>query len=167
MERIKQEELANQQVLTFALLKPLGMQEPMRSYVLERLSQTAEIRQIKRHVLTQDEAYQLYWPSGHEEDGTPKTHFFAITSYMTGQETDLILLKGVVSEIDDLIGEWKPEETRPDQLRHILNGKDYIIPVDVPEGYQNFVCDNLIHSSDSPESARRELAIFFAPEELI
>jgi nucleoside diphosphate kinase len=54
-----------------------------------------------------------------------------------------------------------------DQLRHILKGKDYILPVEVPEGFQNFVYDNLIHSSDSPESAKRELAIFFTPEELI
>lgn len=165
----KNKETVSHSSLTFAMLKPLGMQEPYRSLIIERLSQVADIKQIKRHRITYDEVCTLYSPSGHNEDGTPKVHFHAITNYLANKEVDLILLHGDIHAIDDMIGEWKPERTREDQLRHILveNGVDYKIPVDVPEGFQDFVYDNLIHSSDSPVSAVREVAIFFTPEELI
>ncbi len=165
---IERRESEPQSNLTFAMLKPMGTQEPYRSLILERLSQVADIKQIKRHRITYKEAYSLYESSGHNEDGTPKVHFYAIINYLADKEVDLILLQGDIRVIDDMIGEWRPEETREDQLRHILikDGVDYKVPVDVPEGFQDFVYDNLIHSSDSPESASREVAIFFTPEEL-
>lgn len=167
METLKSPEVVKQKIDTLAVLKPLGMQEPMRSFVLDKLNAVAEIKAIKRHTLTLEEAEDLYGPSGHFEDGSPRPHFYAITRYMAGKETDLILLHGDRDKIDDTIGPWRPEENRKDQLRGILTNTDCVFPVDVPVGYQNYVTDNLIHSSDSPESAKRELAIFFTPEELI
>jgi len=50
------------------------------------------------------------------------------------------------------MGSTRPWEAAPGTIR-----ADFAISVD----------ENVIHGSDSPESAAREIAIFFQPEEII
>lgn len=59
---------------------------------------------------------------------------------------------GVIAEMRRLMGATRPWEAAPGTIR-----ADFATTVD----------ENVIHGSDSPESAQREIGIFFKPEEII
>ncbi|MCR4440690.1 MAG: nucleoside-diphosphate kinase [Peptococcaceae bacterium] len=60
--------------------------------------------------------------------------------------------KGVVSGVRAIMGATNPLEAKPGSLRG-----DYAVSID----------RNLVHGSDSEESAEREIRLFFKPEELV
>lgn len=158
----------------FVMLKPLGAQEPLRSEILEMLSKVATITATKRKIITIDEARALYHPSGHDKLGNPLPHFHAITSYLAGKTVEVVIAIGdgdpneFIERIDEIIGPWQPEKSRTGQVRNILVSRNipYVMAVDTPDGSNKYCYDNLIHSSDSKESALREMSIHFSDEEL-
>jgi len=157
--------------LGFIMLKPLGTTEPFRSEIIKQISSIGSIEAIRPHTLTRTEASALYSLSGHDEEGNPLPHFHAIVNYLTGKQIELLLVSGgrnLITEIDKLIGQWQPENTHTGQMRHLLieYGVQYMMDVDTPEGSNKYCYDNLVHSSDSQESANREMRIWFSEEEI-
>lgn len=158
----------------FIMLKPLGAQEPLRGEIIEMLQKVATIAAVKRKVITLEEAQELYRPSGHDVNGKALPHFHAITGYLADKTVEVMIALGngdpgeFIKRVDEIIGPWQPEKTREGQVRNILIAQNisYIMPVKTPEGSNKYCYDNLIHSSDSVESALREMSIHFSNEEL-
>lgn len=59
---------------------------------------------------------------------------------------------GVIESVRKLMGKTNPLEAEPGTIRG-----DFGI----------YISKNIIHGSDSPESAAREIEIFFRPDELV
>lgn len=166
--------MKEQKSLGFIMLKPLGCNEPLRTEILERLQQVTQIVGLKRVLISQVEAEALYGPSGHFLDGSPRPHFYAIVNYLNGKTVEVMMACGngdperLIRDIDEIIGDWRPEETRDGQIRNLVISRaiSYIMAVETPEGSNRYCYDNLIHSSDSLESAMREISVFFSSEEV-
>ena len=158
----------------FVMLKPLGAQEPLRSEIFGILQKVATIAAVKRKIITLAEAQELYRPSGHDADGNALPHFHAITGYLAGKTVEVMVAVGngdpseFVAKIDKIIGPWQPEKTKKGQIRNILVARNipYVMPVETPIGSNKYCYDNLVHSSDSIESALREMSIHFSDDEL-
>jgi nucleoside diphosphate kinase len=166
--------MKSERQISFMMLKPLGVEEPQRGLIINKLKSIVQIELIKKHIISEDEASKLYYESAHDIDGNPLPHFLSIVNYLTGKTVELIIASresnegDLIKEIDNLIGDWRPENTLPGQIRHlpIQHGIDYVMQVSVPEGSNKYCYDNLIHSSSSLEIALKEISIWFTTEDL-
>lgn len=145
--------------------QPKGTEEPLRSEILERIRSIASIEEARKHKITREEAIELYRLSGFDEQGNPRHYLMPMAEYFDGKEVELLIVSGekpaenLIEDIDNLIGPWNPINTRDGQIRHIMIERN--IRYDLALDY-----DNLLHSSESPELAQREMRIWFTEEEI-
>ncbi len=64
--------------------------------------------------------------------------------------------KGAILKYRKLMGATMPKDAQPGTIRHDL----------VNRQHNNNGCENVVHGSDSPESARTEINFFFSSEEI-
>ena len=86
-----------------------------------------------------------------EHEGRP---FYAdLIGFMTSGPVVVQVLEGegAIGKNRDIMGETNPQDAAPGTIR-----ADFASSIDA----------NAVHGSDSPESAAREIAFFFAPNEL-
>ena len=83
-----------------------------------------------------------------------KPFFQELSRFMCSFPTAVMALSGpdAVSSVRSLMGDTDPKKALPGTLRF---------------KYGDNIGENGLHGSDSLENARRELALFFAPEELL
>lgn len=133
---------------TFSMIKPRAVREGHTGEILAALEkQGFHIRALRMRTLTKEEAERFY----KEHEGKP--FFSDLVSKMTSGPIVTMVLskKGAVHELRGCIGATDPKKAAPDTIRARFG-------IDVTE--------NAIHASDSPLSAQREIAFFFAPNEL-
>jgi len=161
------------------VIKPLGMVPSIRQTIKSRLSEYGSICHCSRRSVSKDLARAHYRGSEFKSNGERSVHFPAITTYLTGQKVEAFVLNAFEDYLygtdeqgfhdfmrKEVVGPSDPEKTGPAHLRHMAKKLSYKRPVNVaPEakfpGYQPFAKDNLVHFSDSPESARREIGLWF------
>jgi len=90
----------------------------------------------------------------HYAEHKEKAFFGELVDYICSGPVVAMVLEGdnAVALLRRLCGSTKPEEAAPGTIRG-----DFAMHTNL----------NIIHASDSPESARREIDLFFKPEELI
>ncbi|MCX7027593.1 MAG: nucleoside-diphosphate kinase [Spirochaetes bacterium] len=90
----------------------------------------------------------------HYAEHKAKFFFGELVDYITSGPVIAMVLEGeeAIALLRRLCGSTKPLEASPGTIRG-----DYAM-------HTNF---NIIHASDSPESARREIGLFFAEEEIL
>ncbi|MDO4630541.1 MAG: nucleoside-diphosphate kinase [Planctomycetia bacterium] len=134
---------------TLILLKPDCMERRLAGAILSRFEQKGfRIVGMKLMQATPEIAAQHY--AEHVE----KSFYPNLLAYITSDPVTAICLEGrdVVSVVRKMVGATKGYLAEPGTIRG-----DFSI-----SGQKN-----LVHASDSPESATREIAIFFRPEELV
>lgn len=127
------------------------------------IRQISDITVRKRAVVSGEDIREHY----RQIEGTP--HFLPITRYLSGKRVELLIAEGegspeeFVARMRKLVGKSDPAECRRGQIRHLAveYGLPYIIPMSPENGSNNYCRDNLIHCSDSPENAVREVGIWF------
>ena len=134
---------------SFCMIKPDGVARGLTGRIIGRFEDKGlKIIGMKLSDLTKEQAEQLYI----EHRGRP--FYQGLVDFaLSGPSVQLVLEgKDAVSVVRTLIGATNPREAAPGSVRGELG-------TGLPQ--------NLIHASDSEESAKREISIFFTEAELL
>lgn len=134
---------------TYLMVKPDGVQRGLCGEIVTRFEKKGlKLVAMKLMVIPKATAEKHYG----EHKG--KKFYDSLISYITSGPVLAMVWEGenAVSVCRNMMGKTNPQESAPGTIRG-----DY--------GMQTGM--NLIHGSDSPESAEREIGIFFNAEELV
>lgn len=134
---------------TYLMVKPDGVQRGICGEIVSRFEKKGlKLVAMKLMVIPKEVAENHY---GEHKD---KPFFPSLISYITSGPVLAMVWEGesAVSICRNMMGKTNPKESAPGTIRG-----DF--------GMQTGM--NIIHGSDSVESAEREISIFFKPEELV
>ena len=134
---------------TLVLLKPDSVQRNLSGELINRIEKIGfKIIGLKLMILDQTKAHEHY------KEHKSKPFFNDLVSFITSGPIIAIAFQGpdCVKKIRNIMGNTNPSEASPGSIRG-----DFGISLSM----------NLIHGSDSEESAKRELKIFFEESELV
>ena len=129
---------------TFFMIKPDGVKRNLIGEVISRVEGKGfKITKIKMMIISQDLAEEHY---GEHKD---KPFFSDLVSFITSGPVVAMQVEGenVVTQIRNLMGATNPLDATPGSIRG-----DLATELD----------KNVVHGSDSEESANRELNLFFS-----
>ncbi len=133
---------------TYLMIKPDGVQRGLIGRIVARLEDKGlKLVAAKLIIITEEQAKKHYA----EHDG--KDFFPELVRFITSGPVFAMVWEG-----DDVIA-----------LSRLMIGKTKVgeaLPGTIRGDFASHTPLNLIHGSDSPESAAREIANFFAPDEL-
>ena len=128
---------------TFFMIKPDGVQRNLVGEIISRVEAKGfSITKIKMMTISKELAEQHY---GEHKD---KPFFNDLVSFITSGPVVAMQVEGenVVNQIRNLMGATNPSESAPGSIRGDLATE---------------LEKNVVHGSDSDESAERELLLFF------
>ena len=128
---------------TFFMIKPDGVQRNLVGEIISRVEAKGfSITKIKMMTISKELAEQHY---GEHKD---KPFFNDLVSFITSGPVVAMQVEGenVVLQVRNLMGATNPSESTPGSIRG-----DLATELD----------KNVVHGSDSDESAERELSLFF------
>lgn len=133
---------------TFVMVKPDGVQRGLIGEIVARL----EAKGLKL-IAARFETLPEIRVNDQYKEHLEKPFFPSLKKYIMGGPCFLMVWEGrdVVAIVRTLIGKTNPQEAAPGTIRGDFG-------IDIGR--------NVIHASDSPESAAREIAIHFRPAEL-
>jgi nucleoside-diphosphate kinase len=134
---------------SLVLAKPDAVQRGLAGEVIHRLEQRG-LKIVGLKFMRIDKALARRHYAEHEG----KPFFDGLVDYITSAPVVAVVFEGpsAISAIRTAVGSTNPAEATPGSIRGDLG---------MERGR------NLVHASDSPESGQREVALFFAPGELI
>jgi nucleoside-diphosphate kinase len=128
---------------TFLMVKPDGVARTLVGEVISRIERKGfTITDLKKMQINESLAKKHY------QEHMNKPFFSELVSFiMSGPVVAMIVEgEGVVSTIRAMVGATDPKEAAPGTIRG-----DFAVEIG----------KNIVHASDSPKSARREIALFF------
>ena len=128
---------------TFFMIKPDGVQRNLIGQIISRVEAKGfNITKIKMMIISKELAEEHY---GEHKD---KPFFNDLVSFITSGPVVAMQIEGedVVLQIRNIMGATNPNESTPGSIRG-----DLATELD----------KNVVHGSDSDESAERELSLFF------
>jgi nucleoside-diphosphate kinase len=134
---------------TLVLIKPDAVQRRLAGRILDRFEQRGlTIRGAKLLQVDQTLAQRHY--AEHSE----KPFFGELVEFITSSPTIALVLEGegAIATVRTTMGATNPASAAPGTVRG-----DFALSMP----------DNLVHGSDSPESAEREIALWFTADELV
>jgi nucleoside-diphosphate kinase len=133
---------------TFAIIKPNAVRSALVGEILRRY-ETARLRVVGMKLIhaTSEKVAGFYA----EHEGRP--FFPGLVSFMASGPIVVLALEGdnAIADVRALNGATDPAKAAPGTIRHAFGPT---------------MGSNVVHSSDSPESAAREISYWFAPDEL-
>jgi nucleoside-diphosphate kinase len=133
---------------TFVMIKPDGVARGLIGDVIARLERKGlQLVATRLEKLPEKRVMEQY------REHLEKPFFPSLRHYITSGPCFLMVWEGknVVTVVRTLVGATNPAEAAPGTIRGDL-------AMDIGR--------NVVHASDSPESARREIGIHFSPDEL-
>ena len=133
---------------TLVLVKPDAMTRALAGEILGRLERRGLVVRAARLVRVDRELAER-----HYEEHREKPFFGELVAFITSGPTLALVLEGesAIPVVRTTIGATNPAEAAPGTIRGDL-------ALAMP--------DNLVHGSDAPESARREIELWFSDEPL-
>ncbi len=134
---------------TFVMVKPDGVERGLIGEIIRRIEAKGfKLVGIKMLKLSQETAEHHY------AEHRGKSFFQELVDFITASPVVAMVWegKGVIEAVRRLMGKTNPLEAEPGTIRG-----DFGI----------YISKNIIHGSDSPEAAAREIEIFFHPHELM
>ena len=134
---------------TLVFLKPGAVIRGLMGEIITRIERKGlKITAMKLLRLNKEKAEELY------EMHRGKTFFQELVAHVTSGPVLAMVVEGpnAITVMRNLIGKTNPLEAGPGTIRG-----DYALNV----------TKNVIHASDSPENAEREIKIFFKEEEIV
>lgn len=134
---------------TFVMIKPDGVQRLLIGEVIRRIETKGfKLKAMKLMVISEDLGRQHY--AEHEA----KPFFKDLLSFITSGPVVAMVWEGegVIATIRNLMGKTNPADAAPGTIRG-----DLAVVMDM----------NIIHGSDSPASAQREIGLFFNQDEIL
>jgi len=133
---------------TFVFLKPEAVKRGLMGEIIARIERKGlRIKAMRLHRMTREEAERLY--AVHRG----KEFFERLVRHVTSGPVLLMVVEGprAIKAMRRLIGATDPLEAGPGTIRG-----DFALDITA----------NIIHAADGPESAEREMRIFFSEEEI-
>lgn len=134
---------------TLSIIKPDGVSKNLIGAVLQRVESAGlKVRALKMLRLTREEARGFYIV--HRE----RPFYESLTAFMSEGPVVVMVLEGdnAIAALRGIMGATDPSKAEPGTLR-----RDYASSVE----------RNIIHGSDSPESAAFEIVYFFSALEIV
>ena len=128
---------------TYTMIKPDGVRNGHIGEIVNRFERAGlAIEQMKLEMVTPEQAKANYA----EHEGKP--FYDGLIAYVTsGPVVKMVVSgEGAVAKVRSLMGATNPADAAPGTIRG-----DFGLTMD----------ENVIHGSDSPESAEREIGVFF------
>ncbi len=158
--------MAIQQCLV--IIKPDGLVKSLTGNIITSLSETklkivgAKVLKVSKELA--EKHYSELLPNLVKKHGEAKGKeiFESVIDYIKGRyHTDRVMAlvyhgEDAIQKVREIAGETNPEKASPISIR----GKFGRIHSETK------VFENVMHASDSPESAEKEIKLWFAPEEL-
>jgi nucleoside-diphosphate kinase len=134
---------------SLVLIKPDAMQRALAGEILARFERRGLIVRAAKLVLV-DRALA----GEHYAEHTEKPFFGELLEFITSAPTLALVLEGegAVGVVRETIGATDPAKAAPGTIRGDL-------ALSMP--------DNLVHGSDAPETAKREIELWFSESELV
>lgn len=134
---------------TFVMIKPDGVQRCLVGEIISRLEKKG-LKIVAMKMLKVD----VEMAKKHYEEHVNKPFFKNLIEYITSGPVVAMVVEGknAVDVVRKIVGLTNPVEALPGTLRGDLC-------MDIGR--------NVIHASDSPESAKREISLFFKPDEIL
>jgi nucleoside-diphosphate kinase len=131
------------------LIKPDAMQRRLAGEILARIERRGFTLRGGKLVHVDHELGETHYAEHRE-----KPFFGELVAFITSGPTLALIVEGegAISTLRMTIGATNPAEAQPGSIRGDL-------ALAMP--------DNLVHGSDSPESAEREIALWFTDDELV
>ncbi len=134
---------------TLVIIKPDGVKRGLLGEVVSRFERRGlKIIGLRMTWLSEEKAQHLYAPH------RGKVFYRGLVDFMTSGPVVAMAVeaRSAIRIVRNMIGALRPEESVPGSVRG-----DYSLDLR----------HNVIHASDSPENAARELAVFFDDSELL
>jgi nucleoside-diphosphate kinase len=134
---------------TFVMIKPDAYQRRLSGEIISRLDRRGfTFRGMKLLRVTEELAGRHY------EEHAAKPFFPELVEFITSGPVIAMVVEGpaAVSTVRTMMGATNPLDSAPGTIRGDLALE---------------IGQNIIHGSDSPESAAREIAIYFSEDELV
>ena len=134
---------------TFVMLKPDAIQRALIGQILARFEKTGLKLVAMKFIRIPDQLAQEHY---REHMGKP--FYESLMSYITSGPVVATVWEGeeAIGIARDMMGKTNPKEAGPGTIRG-----DYGIQTG----------RNIVHGSDGPESAKREISLFFSEEEIV
>jgi nucleoside-diphosphate kinase len=129
--------------MTFSIIKPNAVKKNVIGNVIAKFEENnLKIAAAKLTVLSKEKCEEFY--AEHKE----RPFFGELVDFMTSGPVMLMALsgEGAISKNREIMGATNPAEAAEGTIRKL---------------YGDSVGENAVHGSDSPESAERELSLFF------
>ena len=134
---------------TFFIIKPDGVKRGLVGEVLKRIERRGfKLEKLElRSTVSEDLIDQHY------RDLVGKSYYLPIRQFMTSGPIIVGIISGpkVIESWRDMMGATRPEEALPGTIRG-----DF-----AKAAGENQAIQNVVHGSDSEESAKREIALWF------
>lgn len=137
------------------MVKPDGVKRYLSNLILSKIMESGiKVAARKRTVITIEQAQDLY--SVHKG----KPFYEGLLKFITSGPSIMTVLEGedAVLKIRAMMGATDPRQAAPGTIR----GDNIGDPLLTEDG----IIMNICHGSDSPESAKREIAIFFDEKDI-
>jgi nucleoside-diphosphate kinase len=134
---------------TLVLIKPDALERALAGEILGRLEQRGLVVRGAKLVQVDHELADKHYAEHRE-----KPFFGELVDFITSAPTLALVMEGeaAISVVRATMGATNPAQAAPGTIRGDL-------ALAMP--------DNLVHGSDSPESAAREIALWFSDDELV
>lgn len=135
--------------VTFSIIKPNAMKKNAIGAIINKFeSNGLKIAGAKMVQLTKQQCEEFY--AEHKE----RPFFGELVSFMTSGPVLLMALSGenAVAKNREIMGATNPSDAEAGTIR---------------KEFGDSVGENAVHGSDSPESAQRELGLFFEEHEIV
>ncbi len=134
---------------TLVLLKPDAVQRGLVGELVSRLERKG-LKLVGMKLVRMDDALARQ----HYAEHVDKPFFKGLAEFITSGPLVAMAIEGedAICMVRTLMGETNPANAAPGTVRG-----DYAVSIGL----------NLVHGSDSPESAQRELALFFKEDEIL
>ena len=133
---------------TFVLIKPNAMKKEKSGAILQRFQEEGlKVKALKMLHLSREQCEEFY------QEHKNRPFFSELVDFISSAPVVLMALsgEGAVLKVREIMGATDPKQAQPGTLRY---------------EYGDSVGENATHGSDSLESAKRELALFFKSEEI-
>ncbi|MFI5049054.1 MAG: nucleoside-diphosphate kinase [Gaiellales bacterium] len=133
---------------TFVMIKPDAFARGLSGEIIARFERRGlTLRGVRLLRVTEELAGQHY------EEHVDKPFYPELVEFITSGPVIAMVIEGpaAVSTVRTMMGATNPLDSAPGTIRG-----DFALEIG----------QNIIHGSDSPESAEREIAIYFSPDQL-
>ncbi len=143
---------------TLVVLKPDAVQRALVGKIIERFENVGlKIVALKMHWADKE------FSKKHYSEHIGKPFYKGLEEFITEGPVIAMVIEGIhaIETVRKIVGSTEPKKALPGTIRGDFAHHSY----DYADK-NGIAIKNLIHASDSPETAKREIALWFKPEEI-